>query len=275
MKEPLAGPVSGVLLDVEGTLLLHDRAVPGAAEALADLRRRSLPHRLLTNTSRRSRRATAAALAAAGLPGSPGLVLTPAVLARRLILASGRAEAFLLVPPEAREDLEGVREEEEAPAWVVVADVGSGFTHERLSAAFRCLRRGARLLALHRNPCWRPADGVDWVLDAGAYVAALEYASGLAAEVVGKPSPAFFRLALAEIGLPPEQVLVVGDDPRTDVAGAAAVGCRTLLVRTGPSAGGLPAAGPGADRVAGSVAELPRLLDSWPGPEQRGPGGAC
>lgn len=58
------------------------------------------------------------------------------------------------------------------------------------------------------------------VLDAGAFVAALEYATGREATIVGKPSPAFFRAAAESMGVDLPDVAVVGDDITTDVAGA-------------------------------------------------------
>jgi HAD superfamily hydrolase (TIGR01458 family) len=246
-----------LLVDVDGTLLVHDRPVAGAAEALARWTARGVPYRLVTNTTRRSRAATAAVLRAAGLPVDPAAVLQPAVLARRLILDSGRNRAGLLVPEEARADLEGVEADERSPDWVIVGDIGRGFDHDRLGAALRWLRAGARLLALHKNPCWQPSLEQGWVLDAGAYVAALEYAAGVTATIVGKPSRSFFELALAELGLPAHDVLVVGDDVALDARGGAAAGCRTALVRTGTFQG-TPAelAGFQPDRLLDSVADL-------------------
>jgi HAD superfamily hydrolase (TIGR01458 family) len=185
------------------------------------------------------------------------LVLQPAVLARRMILDSGRLRTGLLVPAEVREDLAGIEEDRQAPDWVVVGDLGRGFGFEPLNEAFRWLRGGARLLALHKNPFWQPSPEEGWVLDAGAFVAALEYAAGVRADVVGKPSPEFFRLALRDMNLEPQQVLVVGDDVVADGRGAAAVGCRTALVKTGKFTG-LEAelAGFEPDVVVDSVAQL-------------------
>ena len=249
--------VRGLLVDIDGTLLVHDRGVPGAAEALARWTAQGRPYRLVTNTTRRSRTATAAVLRAAGLPVEPASVLQPAVLARRMILDSGRHRAGLLVPDEARVDLEGVAADEQSPDWVVVGDIGRHFDHDRLSAALRWLRAGARLLALHKNPCWQPSLEQGWMLDAGAYVAALEYAAGVTATVVGKPSRAFFELALAELGLPAQDVLVVGDDVTMDAGGGAAAGCRTALVRTGTFQGtAAELAGFEPDIVVDSIAEL-------------------
>ncbi len=249
--------IAGLIVDVDGTLLVHDRAVPGAAERLAAWTRRGIPYRVVTNTTRRARSATAAVLRGAGLAVSDESVLQPAVLARRLILDSGRVRAGLLVPEDVRADLAGVEEDSRSPDWVVVGDLGPGFGFDVLNQALRWLRSGARLLALHKNPCWQPSPEQGWVLDAGAFVAALEYGAGVAAEVVGKPSPAFFRLALRDLGLEADRVLVVGDDLENDARGGASMGCRTALVRTGKFQGASSElAGFAPDLVLDSVADL-------------------
>jgi HAD superfamily hydrolase (TIGR01458 family) len=247
----------GLVIDIDGTLLVHDVAVPGAAELLARCTRRAVPYRLVTNTTRRSRASTAAALRRAGLDVPDELVLQPAVLARRLILDSGRRRAGLLVPEEVRADLAGIEADSHAPDWVLVGDIGRRFNFATLNGAFRWLRGGARLLALHKNPCWSPSAEEGWVLDAGAFVAALEYAAGVSAEVVGKPSPAFFHLAVRDMGLEASRVLVVGDDVESDGRGGASAGCRTALVRTGRFQGSASElAGFEPDLVLDSVAAL-------------------
>ena len=257
MPSALPASVRGLLIDIDGTLMLHDRAVPGAAETLVRCAERGLAYRLVTNTTRRSRAATAAALCRAGIEVPPEAVLQPAVLARRMILRSGRRRAGLLVPEEARVDLVDVEADERSPDWVVVADIGRAFDYDRLNVALRWLRGGARLLALHKNPCWQPSAESDWVLDAGAFVAALEYGAGVTAEVVGKPSQAFFRLALRDMGLEAERVLVVGDDVENDARGGSAAGCRTALVKTGKFRGAPgDLAGFEPDLVLESVADL-------------------
>jgi HAD superfamily hydrolase (TIGR01458 family) len=229
--------VRGLLIDIDGTLLANDRAIPGADDLIARLRREGLPFRLFTNTTRRSRRSIAGVLAEAGLSIDSSEILTPSLLARRVILASGRPRARLLVPEEARADFAGVVEEDDHPDWVVVGDLGGGFTFDRLNAAFLALRAGARLLALQKNRFWF-AGASGWVLDAGPFVAALEYATGMSSVVVGKPSRSFFRLALAHLRLPAHDVLVVGDDVVADIGGGRQAGCRTALVRTGIFRGG-------------------------------------
>ncbi len=252
--KPTDDPVRGVLLDIDGTLVEGDRAVPGAPAWLADLDRRGLPYRLLTNTTRRSRATIAAMLVRAGFVVDPGHVLTPAALARRRILASDRPTAALIVTDDGRADFAGVETTSDDPGWVVVGDVGEGFTWGVLDRAFGWLLGGARLLALQKNRYWH--DGERIRIDAGPFVAALEFAAEVSAEVVGKPSAGFFELALADLGLPSSAVVMVGDDIRTDCAGSRAVGCRSALVRTGKFRPGDLRHEPGPDIVLDSVVDL-------------------
>lgn len=100
-------------------------------------------------------------------------------------------------------------------------------------------------------------------LDAGAFVAALEYASETPAVLVGKPNRAYFETALEDMGLPASQVVMVGDDVHTDIVGAQAVGTKTLLVKTGKYV--LDAERPlpvQPDGILDSIAELPRWIES-------------
>jgi phospholysine phosphohistidine inorganic pyrophosphate phosphatase len=94
----------------------------------------------------------------------------------------------------------------------------------------------------------------------GPFLAALEEATGRKALILGKPDPAFFRMILEDLGVPPERAAMVGDDIEIDVGGAQGVGMRGLLVRTGKFR---PADLEGSirpDAVLGSVAELPAWL---------------
>ena len=227
-----SGPPA-VLLDIDGVLYIGDEPIPGAVEALRELRELSLGVRLVTNTTSRSRGEILAHLHELGFEVDRSEVLTPAALAVRHCREQGHRRVRLLVADALLEDLQ-----ELAPASgsdpidaVVLGDLGGGFTAEVLNEAFRLLMEGAELVALQHNRFWRDKDGL--VLDVGAYSAALEYASGQAAVVVGKPSPTFFAAALADLGAGPENAVMVGDDIEADVGGAIDAGLRGLLVRTG------------------------------------------
>lgn len=248
--------VRGALIDIDGTLLHDDAALPGAAELLRRLRSAGIPFRLTTNTTRRPRSAIAAVLSRAGVDVDEREILVPASLARRRIVESSRPRAGLLLREASKEDFVGVTEDESHPDWVVIGDLGSGFTYERLNQAFRWLRDGASLIALQKNRFWDAGrDGI--LLDAGAFVAALEYAAGLTAQVVGKPSREFFVLALEDIGLSAGDVVSVGDSLENDCLGAARAGCRTALLRRGPLAERTEAYSDVVpDRLLDSIADL-------------------
>lgn len=254
--------IAGVLLDVDGTLLDGIRAIPGAGAAIDRLRRAEIPFRLVTNTTRKPRTAIARTLHEVGIDVGPEEILVPASLAGRLIRDSGRLNVMPLVREACLEDLAGLQVGEGNPDWVVVGDLGAGFTFEGLNRAFHALRDGARLLALHRGRSWKNESG-EVVLDAGPFVVALEYAAGVEARLVGKPARDFFDLAAAEIGIEPRRLMMVGDDWTNDIEGGAAAGLRTALVRTGNAARTTSAAGRGpTPRPGGGSREADLVLDS-------------
>ena len=114
-------------------------------------------------------------------------------------------------------------------------------------------------MAIHKNRYWKTADGL--TLDAGPFVAALEYASGQCATVIGKPSRTFFETAAGSMGLGLGDVAMVGDDLESDVAGAQAAGATGILVRTGKfQETELERSLVRPDYVIDSVAALPGIL---------------
>ncbi|TFG64956.1 MAG: HAD family hydrolase, partial [Gemmatimonadales bacterium] len=141
-------------------------------------------------------------------------------------------------------------------------DLGSEFTFDRLNRAFRAVRAGARLVAIHRNRFWIP--DTEPALDAGPFVAALEYGARVEATLVGKPSPAFFRTAAARLGSAPERLAVVGDDVESDIRGARAANLIAIQVRTGKFDAARNAElshDQQAHRIIDSISDLPGILD--------------
>jgi HAD superfamily hydrolase (TIGR01458 family) len=230
MPRPLEG-VEGLLLDLSGVVYVQDEAVPGAAEALQRLRSADLQIRLVTNTTMRPKRSILERLGRLGIAADPSELLTPATLAANRCAEAGYESVSLVVLDDLREDLEGVPEGDGKVDAVIVGDLGDRWDYQVLNAAFRQLMDGAALIALQRNRYWETAEGLS--LDAGPFVAALEYAIGRGAEVVGKPSESFFELALRDLGVGAERAAMVGDDVEADVGGAMDSGLAGILVRTG------------------------------------------
>jgi HAD superfamily hydrolase (TIGR01458 family) len=251
------GPLA-VLLDIDGVLYVGDEPIAGAREALARLRAASAV-RLVTNTTSRSRREIHEHLLALGFEVPAAEVLTPAAMAVRLCSERGLEPVAALVSDALLEDLEQLERVPVSAAAraIVLGDLGDALTPELLNGAFRALMDGAELIALQHNRYWRRADGL--ALDVGAYAAALEYATGREATVVGKPAREFFAAAVADAG--GGRAVMVGDDVEADVGGAIAAGLPGILVRTGKfREDALAAAAVTPTAIVDSIADVPGLL---------------
>ena len=263
-------PAAAFLFDLEGTLYVGARAVPGAADALARLRRRRIPFRLVSNTTSRSRAMLVDRLRGFGIAVAPHEVGTAPRAAARLARERGHARALALLPEAAWEDLEGLEvvspHDGDVAAGrtdaVIVGDLGAAWTYDLLQLAFTALQDGAALIACSRDRYYR-RDG-RLVLDAGPFVAALEYATRSEALVAGKPSASFFHAAVESLGLavPPAEIVMVGDDLWSDVEGAQRAGCTAWAVATGKfRPEDLASSGIAPARVLGSVAEIAAMLE--------------
>jgi phospholysine phosphohistidine inorganic pyrophosphate phosphatase len=260
--EPIA-----FLFDLDGTVYVGDRPVPGAAETLARLRRTGTAYRFVTNTTSRSRAMLAQRLRGFGIDASSDEIHTPLVAAG-IVLAERRCRVVApFSPTPSLPDLGSVtlrggvsgRPATTIPDAVLVGDLGERWSYGLMQEAFEYLLQGAALIALSRDRYFRRDDGL--ALDAGAFVTGLEYAAGRDAVVVGKPSAAFFLAAAAALGVPAGVVAVVGDDLWSDVRGAQQAGLAGWLVRTGKfDADALADSGINPDRILDSIADIAPAL---------------
>lgn len=246
-----ADATRGLLLDLDGTLYQDGAALPGAVAAVRALQDR---YRVgfLTNTTSRSRAAVASKLRDLGFEVAPEEIVSPPALAGARLRQEG-ATARLFVAEAARDDFAGV-EDAPHPHYVVLGDLGEAWTFERLNEAFQLAMNGAKLLALGKTRYWRRDGALH--LDAGPFVAALEYATGQTAAVLGKPDATFFQRGAALIGCAPEHVVVVGDDVETDVRAAIRAGMRGVLVQTGKYRPGDEGGNPPPTALIPSIADL-------------------
>jgi HAD superfamily hydrolase (TIGR01458 family) len=253
--------IKGFLIDLDGVLYIEDRIIPGAPETIDWLRRKGFPLRFLTNTTMRSRDSLVAHLRGFGIQAAPHEVVSTAVVGALWLAERGVVRVYLLLTEDAQKDFSGFEITPDKPEAVVVGDLGAGFTFECLNTAFRAVKSGAELVALQKNRFWQTRNGL--AMDAGAFVAALEYATETEAALIGKPNRAYFEIALKDIGSRPSQVAMIGDDIQTDILGAQAIGVRTILVQTGKyvfETQFSQAVQP--DWIIGSIADLPELLDA-------------
>lgn len=255
--------IRAVLFDLDGTIYTDGIPFPGAAETITALRARGLQAGFVTNTTSRSRRLLSERLHSINVNTPPERIVTALLAGAAYLRALDIRRIAPLVPERALEDLAGFEFDQSGPEAVVVGDLDDRWTYDILNTAFRQLMNGADLIALSRDRYWQQQDGL--VLDCGPFVAALEYATGKTAAVCGKPSPGFFREALASLGAGwPErasEVLMVGDDIWGDIEGAQRAGLTTCLVRTGKYRDDVfQRSGVTPDMILNNLAELPEAL---------------
>jgi ribonucleotide monophosphatase NagD (HAD superfamily) len=214
-------PPRAVVLDMEGVLHVDWRAIDGSAAAVERLTAAGVGLAVLTNTTGRTRADIAGRLAAMGMPIPAGQIVTAAAAAaQHLRRHHAGARVHALVEPAIAGELEGVELVEDPAAAEVILLGGP---------------------------------------DDGAFVAGLEYATGIEAAVAGKPAPGIFEVACELAGAPPREAAMVGDDLESDLRPARALGMWVVLVRTGKGASFSP--GPGdVDLDAADLAAAVDLL---------------
>lgn len=250
-----------LMLDLEGTLYTREGVIPGTLEALADLRERADGIRFLTNTDSQAHGALLGRLHAMGLDIAAHELFTPINAAAARVAATPGAQAFVIGMPAVTGQLAQtvpVTDDPSQATHVIVGDCRPTLDYALLNAAFQALQCGAELVALQCGRYFlsegRPQ------LDTGAIVAALEYAAGRTAVVVGKPAVEFLDAAVRSLPNAPaaEDIWVVGDDPSTDIAMGHSYGATTVQVRTGKFDPAHPAVE--AAHIIDSIVDLPALV---------------
>ena len=265
--------IRGFVFDVDGTLVHRAgpeevHAIPGAREVLDRIAESGRPFAVFTNGSHVPPDAFARQLRAAGLPVADGQVLTPLCSVQTYLERFRRDAAVLpFLTDAARTYLETAglrlvdgRDGERADAVFVAHTDEASF--DELERAARAVIAGARLLTGSYVPAYAGANGP--VLSRGAMItAAIAKASGSRPTVVGKPSHAAVRAIRDRLGVPTQEIAVIGDDVLLDIPLGRLGGSRTVLVRSGISAttdlGRIPEQRRPDVSVA-SVADLLRLL---------------
>jgi glycerol-1-phosphatase len=233
---PLAARYDQFIVDLDGCVWIGDQPTPGAVEALEELRGAGKRVAFATNDPRSATEDYVTRLWKLGLKASLRDVVTVGGAVQHLLAEtrSGRTAFVIGTPPLRRHVADaGLRvlngTDLASRAEVVVVAGTEDFVYDDLRQATLAIRRGADFLATGRDPTYPQPDGL-WP-GTGAIVAAVEYATGRTAEVVGKPQPQLLKTALDRMG--DGRTLVVGDRVDSDLAAAAAAQLDAALVLTG------------------------------------------
>jgi HAD superfamily hydrolase (TIGR01450 family) len=253
----------GYVFDLDGTLYLGDRLLPGAAGTVATIRAAGSRVAFLTNKPLERPATYAAKLTDLGIPATASDVVSSTdallrYLSREAVGARVLPIAEPLLVELLREGGVSVLDLDDDPtdAEVVVVSWDRTFDYAKLLAAFRAVRAGARIVATNPDPFCPTPDGD--LPDCAAMLAAIEASTGSQAEaIVGKPSAHMAATLLDRLALPPDDTLLVGDRLLTDVRMAQEAGMHSALVLTGATTQDALQGSPVVpDFVLGGVAEI-------------------
>jgi len=219
-----------LLIDVDGTLLQGGSMGPDAQAFLRAVLEGGLEYLLATNSIAEPS-AVARRFLPWGLVVPPSQILNPIAAINAHLRSQGVHKAFVVGGPRDIAQV-CVPHEPSTPEVVVLLDFEQGNgTYQDLQRIYEFLQNGVPILAASGSPHY--LDGKIRRIDTGAFVALFESLRGAPIPLFGKPSPAYFREALRLLDCPASDLVVIGDDWSTDIVGANAVGCRSILVRSG------------------------------------------
>lgn len=257
----LADRFDGLLIDLDGVVWIGREPVPGSAQTLQALLEAGKQIVFVTNNPGKLPAAYAERLRELGVEVGAEQIVTAGIVAARLAgeAAGEGGGAFVIGAAPLKEMVAatGARLLEGEEAWEAKAVVVSGhrgFDYGELLTAKRALERGAALFATSHDPTM-PYPGGE-LPGTGAVLAAVETASGVRAEIAGKPERHLFEIARAALG-GCERVAMIGDRISSDIAGGRAAGLETILVLSGTtSREEAAAANPAPDFVLGDLSGL-------------------
>ena len=223
--------IKGILFDLDGTVYLGEKEVPGAAKFINDLKPNGIRALYVTNRSNRSADVVCDHLRGYGIECEEDDIISTADAAA-LYLKPG---SYYAIGEENLFDTlnrHGFTYDDKAPDYVIVS-FDREFNYDKLKTAVGFIYKGAKFVSTNPDHALKMYD--DILPGTGAIVAAVEVGSGIKPITVGKPERIIFDIAIERIGVNRSEVIAVGDNLLTDIPAGAAAGIRTALILTGMS----------------------------------------
>ena len=224
--------VKGLLIDLEGVLYSDHNLIPGSIEVIKELKKNSLKLRFLTNTTTAPRKIIFNKLYDFGFDIEEKEIFTP-IIATKNYLRENRVKRIALITNiEIIEEFNDYEITQKNPEAVIMGDIYKNFKWDILDRIFKLVYiQNSALIALHQNK-YSMRDG-EVSLDLGPFVKAIEYSSGKKSILMGKPEKNFFNLAVKDLNINNENILMIGDDISSDIEGSINANLKAIQVKTG------------------------------------------
>lgn len=221
--------MNSLLIDLDGVLKIGDSPAPDVKEFIDFINEKQIPACILSNSTLSTGELVKEFFS------SQNIELTiPAITAFDATLSFVKKN-YKRVQLYCRDYLihhfEGLIDEEN-PEAIVVGDIEDRWNYQIVNDIFKKVFEGADLVAMHKNKYWNAAG--ELLIDAGAFITGIEFASGKEAILIGKPSTLFFKAALESINAKMEDgFYMIGDDIENDIKAAQDIGGKGILIYTG------------------------------------------
>jgi HAD superfamily hydrolase (TIGR01450 family) len=224
-----------ILLDSGGTLEVGGSVVAGAPEFTKALRRKRIPHFVLSNKTTVSAADFATTLNALGFAFDQNQLITANRAAIHLMQQHGVQSLFVIGTTSQKDELHEagftIVGTDAIHADAVIVSTDEQLNYEKLCTATQLLHNGAEFIATNADRLWMTASGL--APDTGATIAYLEHAAEKSPTVTGKPTATMMRFTEAHTGIPAKHMAIIGDQITSDMQMAQEFGMVSVLVLSG------------------------------------------
>lgn len=225
----------GFALDMDGTVYHGERPIPGAKEFIDRLVAARVPFRFVTNNSSHTRRFYAERLVRMGFNVTVDDVLTSTIATIRFIKENrAGSRVYAVATPEVCEEIRSsgitLVGPQDNPDVVLLA-FDTTIDYGKINDAYHCIMNGSELIATHPDDVCPTESGYD--VDIGPFIRLFESLTRKPVTVVGKPNRLMLDMAALEMGVPADDVVMVGDRLSTDMRMASDAGTKSVLVLSG------------------------------------------
>ena len=223
--------IKGFLFDLDGVLCIGSKPIKGAIDLIHLIRRNNVPFRIVTNYTTLSRLSLFNKLTSIGFKIELEHIISAVYAGVLKVRSLNNPRCEFFVNRDALKDYKEFRLDTISPEYIIIGDLDDQWSFEIINDIFNKVITGSKIIALHKGRYFQVSDGLQ--IDSGAFIKAIEYATFTDSEVIGKPEKAFFQLAIDDIGVSPNNLMMVGDDIVNDIDGAQQLGLKGVLVKTG------------------------------------------
>ena len=250
------------MIDMDGTVYKGGVPIPGAVDFIAYLREHGIPFVFLTNNSAHGRGFYLSKLQRLGFDVGIDNILTSTIATIRFLLTQrpGKTVYPIAVPEVAEEMREAGVPLTDSDPDIVLLTFDTTITYDKINRGYHALMNGSELIATHPDDLCPTEDSYD--IDIGPFIRMFEQMCQTEAVIIGKPNESMLQMAAGELGVDPEDTVMVGDRLYTDIEMAVRAGTQSILVLSGETDMSMVRSwGKEPTAIVDSVADIPAMIE--------------